>query len=83
MPGAVALRLDDVGASSKRFEVYGRTRLPFGGWQLPFPGNFLFLKYLPPLQRWGPHGELVPLDQQDRSRWLSRGPLDQVLRHAQ
>jgi hypothetical protein len=43
MPGAVALRLDDVGASSKRFEVYGRTRLPFGGWQLPFPGNFLFL----------------------------------------
>ena len=59
MPGAVALRLDDVGASSKRFEVYGRTRLPFGGWQLPFPGNFLFLKYLPPIKRWGPYGELT------------------------
>ena len=59
MPGAIALRLDDVGAASKRFEVYGRTRLPLGGWRLPFPGNFLFLKYLPPIKRWGPYGELT------------------------
>jgi peptidoglycan/xylan/chitin deacetylase (PgdA/CDA1 family) len=59
MPGGIALRLDDVGAASKRFEVYGRTRLPVGGWQLPFPGNFLFLKYLPPIKRWGPYRELT------------------------
>jgi peptidoglycan/xylan/chitin deacetylase (PgdA/CDA1 family) len=50
----VALRLDDVGAASKRLEVYGRTRLG----PLPFPGNFLFLKYLPPIKRWGPYREL-------------------------
>ncbi len=48
MPGtAVALRLDDVGAASKAHEVYGLTRLRLGGWSLPFPGNALFLKYLP------------------------------------
>lgn len=56
--GAAALRLDDVGAASKRFEVYGITRLPLGPLRVPFPGNFLFLKYLPPIKRWGPYAEL-------------------------
>jgi peptidoglycan/xylan/chitin deacetylase (PgdA/CDA1 family) len=56
--GVVALRLDDVGAASKRHEVYGVTRIPLGPWRLPFPGNFLFLKYLPPIKRWGPYPEL-------------------------
>ena len=54
----VALRLDDVGAASKRYEVYGLTRIPLGRWAVPFPGNFLFLKYLPPIKRWGPYREL-------------------------
>jgi len=54
-----ALRLDDVGAASKRHEVYGRTRIPLGPWAMPFPGNFLFLKYLPPIKRWGPYRELT------------------------
>lgn len=54
----VALRLDDVGAASKRHEVYGVTRLSIGGWRVPFPGNFLFLKYIPPIKRWGPYREL-------------------------
>ncbi len=59
MPGAgVALRLDDVGAASKRHEVYGVTRLRVGAAALPFPGNFLFLKYVPPIKRWGPYREL-------------------------
>ena len=58
MGGAAALRLDDVGAASKRFEVYGVTRLPLGPFRLPFPGNFLFLKYVPPIKRWGPYAEL-------------------------
>jgi peptidoglycan/xylan/chitin deacetylase (PgdA/CDA1 family) len=57
--GAVALRLDDVGASSKRHEVYGVTRVPLGRWRVPFPGNFLFLKYVPPIKRWGPYPELT------------------------
>jgi len=56
--GPVALRLDDVGAASKRYEVYGLTRIPLGPWRLPFPGNFLFLKYCPPIRRWGPYPEL-------------------------
>src|SRR5262249_46218142 len=58
MGGAAALRLDDVGAASKRFEVYGVTRLPLGPFRMPFPGNFLFLKYVPPIKRWGPYAEL-------------------------
>jgi peptidoglycan/xylan/chitin deacetylase (PgdA/CDA1 family) len=50
----VALRLDDVGAATKRYEVHGRTRLG----PLPFPGNWLFLKRLPGIKRWGPYREL-------------------------
>jgi peptidoglycan/xylan/chitin deacetylase (PgdA/CDA1 family) len=56
---AVALRLDDVGAASKQHEVYGITRIPLGPLALPFPGNLLFLKYLPPIKRWGPYPELT------------------------
>lgn len=55
---ALALRLDDVGAASKRHEVYGLTRITIGPVALPFPGNFLFLKYLPPIKRWGRYREL-------------------------
>lgn len=29
---------------------------------LPFPGNFLFLKYVPPIKRWGPYRELSAAD---------------------
>ena len=63
MPGAgVALRLDDVGAASKLHEVYGLTRVRVGTLAVPFPGNFLFLKYLPPIKRWGPYRELSASD---------------------
>jgi hypothetical protein len=55
---AIALRLDDVGAASKRHEVYGLTRIRVGGLAVPFPGNFLFLKYVQPIKRWGPYREL-------------------------
>jgi peptidoglycan/xylan/chitin deacetylase (PgdA/CDA1 family) len=55
----VALRLDDVGAASKQHEVYGITRIPVGPLAVPFPGNLLFLKYLPPIKRWGPYPELT------------------------
>ena len=56
---AVALRMDDVGAASKKHEVYGLTRIPLGPFAVPFPGNFLFLKYIPPIKRWGPYRELT------------------------
>jgi len=55
----VALRLDDVGAASKQHEVYGVTRINVGRLALPFPGNLLFLKYLPPIKRWAPYPELT------------------------
>jgi peptidoglycan/xylan/chitin deacetylase (PgdA/CDA1 family) len=54
----LALRLDDVGAASKQHEAYGVTRIRVGSLALPFPGNFLFLKYLPPIKRWAPYPEL-------------------------
>lgn len=41
-------RIDDVGASSKRYEIYSKILL----------GNFLFLKYLKPFKAWGPYSEL-------------------------
>jgi hypothetical protein len=66
---AVALRMDDVGAASKRHEVHGLTRLRVAGLSVPFPGNLLFLKYLPPIKCWGPYRELEP------------GELETVLEH--
>lgn len=41
-------RMDDVGASSKQFEVYSKY----------FIGNFLFLKFFQPFKAWGPYAEL-------------------------
>lgn len=49
--------MDDVGASSKRFEVYARP-LPLPG-RMSLLGNVLFLKYLPPLRAWGPYREMT------------------------
>lgn len=57
--GPLMLRMDDVGAASKRHEVHGQTRIPLGALRLPFPGNLLWLKYLPPIKRWGPYPELT------------------------
>ena len=45
----IVLRMDDVGASSKKYEVY--SKLLFG--------NFLFLKYIPPFKAMGPYHELT------------------------
>jgi peptidoglycan/xylan/chitin deacetylase (PgdA/CDA1 family) len=46
----IALRIDDIGASTKRYEIYSSTRF----------GNILFLKYLKPFRAWGPYRELTP-----------------------
>jgi peptidoglycan/xylan/chitin deacetylase (PgdA/CDA1 family) len=55
-----ALRMDDVGASSKRYEVYSNWRVRRG--PLLVDGNWLLLKYLPPFQCWGPYRELTASD---------------------
>src|SRR3989442_5561 len=52
-----ALRLDDVGASSKRYEVYSTRSWGLG--RLRISGNWLFLKYLPGVKRWAPYRELT------------------------
>ena len=53
---SLALRLDDVGASTKRYEVYSKCRFGIGRYAIS--GNWLFLKYLPGIKAWGPYREL-------------------------
>lgn len=48
MKSKIIFRIDDIGASSKQFEVYSKS----------FIGNFLFLKYLRPFKAWGPYKEI-------------------------
>ena len=52
----LALRLDDVGASSKRYEVYSNRSWRWG--PLRVSGNWLFLKYLPGWKNAGPYREM-------------------------
>jgi hypothetical protein len=58
----IALRMDDVGSSSKRYEVYSKR------WR--GLGNVLFLKYLPYFRAWGPYRELCADDWRDIFRML-------------
>ncbi len=45
----IVYRIDDIGASTKQFEQYGR-------WKI---GNFWFLKRIWPFKKWGPYYELT------------------------
>lgn len=67
----LALRMDDVGASSKRYEVYSKWRV--GAGPLQISGNWLFLKYLRPFKAWGPYPEL------EANQW--RQICDLLIRH--
>jgi peptidoglycan/xylan/chitin deacetylase (PgdA/CDA1 family) len=55
-----ALRMDDVGAASKRYEVYSNRSWRAG--PLRISGNWLFLKYLPGVKSWGPYRELTAVE---------------------
>lgn len=55
----IALRMDDVGAASKRNEVYSNWRFRVGSFPI-ISGNWLFLKFLPAFRAWGPYQELSP-----------------------
>ena len=57
-PAYLTLRLDDPGASSKRYEVYSNWNLSCG--PIKVSGNWLFLKYLQPFRAWGPYREITP-----------------------
>lgn len=59
MRGYFALRIDDVGASSKKYEIYGNTWIDLGKFGITFPlANFLWFKYIRPFKKWGPYREL-------------------------
>ena len=49
-PARLCLRIDDIGASTKRHAVYSN--------KLRGAGNWLFLKYLPGLRAWGRYREM-------------------------
>jgi len=65
-----ALRLDDVGACSKRYEVYSDHAWKQG--RLEISANWLFLKYLPPFKKWGPYREIRPNEWRDIQDSLER-----------
>lgn len=46
----IFLRIDDIGASTKKYEIY--SKFGFG------LGNILFLKYIKPFKAWGPYREM-------------------------
>ena len=53
----LSLRLDDPGASSKRYEVYSDHRWNIKG--INISANWLFLKYMQPFKKWGPYREMT------------------------
>lgn len=53
----LALRIDDIGASSKRYEVY--SDYVFKWRKVSISANWLFLKYLPLFKKWGPYQEMT------------------------
>lgn len=53
------LRIDDIGASSKEFEIYAEPWLSIGRYSIPVPfSNFLWFKYIRPFKKWGPYQEM-------------------------
>lgn len=52
----ITIRIDDIGASTKQFEQYGRQ--DFGPLHFPW-ANYLFLKRMWPFKKWGPYAELT------------------------
>ena len=54
----IALRLDDVGACTKRYEVYSEHSWRWRRFHIS--ANWLFLKYIPPFKKWGPYREMRP-----------------------
>lgn len=57
-PERIALRVDDIGASTKRYQIYSDLVLKLGPLTL-LSGNWLFLKYLQPFRKWGPYQEMT------------------------
>lgn len=52
----IAFRIDDIGACSKRYEIYSNRVWKIGRFKIS--GNWLYLKYLPRIRKWGPYREM-------------------------
>lgn len=59
----IALRMDDVGASSRLFDVHSSRFISFGRFKISC--NFLFLKCLPSYRGWGPYRALTAREWED------------------
>lgn len=66
----LALRIDDIGAASKRNEVYSKYEWRWRRFRIS--GNWLFIKYLPPYRAWGVYRELRPTEWEQILRLLER-----------
>ena len=72
------LRIDDIGASSKEFEYYGKNSLEIFGKFLPLPElltNFLFMKKVPLWSGWARYNELTEEDWLNIITFLSENKL--------
>lgn len=65
------LRMDDLGAASKRHEVYSKWRLRIAGYPV-VSGNWLFLKYTAPFKAWARYREMESSDIMALLRILER-----------
>ncbi len=70
----MALRLDDVFASTKMFEIYGKETVSVGGRVIPVSmiSNFLFMKYVPGFRRRLPYREMTAEEWESVFRLLER-----------
>lgn len=66
----LALRIDDIGAASKRNEVYSKKEWRWRRFRVS--GNWLFLKYLPRYRAWGVYREMHPAEWEQVFRLLER-----------
>jgi peptidoglycan/xylan/chitin deacetylase (PgdA/CDA1 family) len=59
-PTPIILRIDDIGASSKQYEQYGKSPFRIGARTIPVPSilNWGGLKRLPMFRSWGPYREM-------------------------
>lgn len=66
----LALRIDDIGAASKRNEVYSKYEWRWRRWRVS--GNWLFIKYLPRYRAWGVYREMRPAEWEHVFRLLEQ-----------
>ena len=78
----IALRMDDVGASSKIFQQYGLSNFKFNNNKFRISSrltNFLFFKTFPIWKGWGPYNELTPQEFESIFDFLSKNQIKMTI----